>query len=413
MGIDRTGPETKYLHGYDELARQYKKPSSDDDNELSEGEIDTTVRSGFGAQQLTGPGTASFGTKTTFQMPELMHNINKIVSSLEQQIIKADQTALRSEDKIAHLKFEEDRLSRQFNEEAEEISQLSRMIDQLNAIQTSQSQLTFAQLTDKMCEVKRQYATEFVLYELHNLTIALVFPKVKTEMLNWDMTSQSSTESLGPVKEFENWKGLLKDNKESQNIYAHMLWDFWMPKVRRYILSISIRSSERLIEILEAWTPILPLNIFSNLTEQFLIPRLQQAVDDWSPVTDTVPVHSWVHPWLPLLGERLQPLYVTIRGKLAQCLVNWDPTDRSAKMVLEPWRDVFTKGEMEAFLVKAICPKLNMALHLMPLDNTNSGIEILRSVLIWHDLLSLHQMSQILVTNFFPKWVAALSHWLS
>ncbi|XP_063724376.1 tuftelin-interacting protein 11-like [Symsagittifera roscoffensis] len=177
--------------------------------------------------------------------------------------------------------------------------------------------------------------------------------------------------------------------------------------------SNSIRSSERLIEILEAWSPLLPKNIFINIVEQFLIPRLQEALDSWNPVSDTVPVHSWIHPWLPLLGDRLQPLFVTIRTKLAQCLVNWDPTDRSAKMIIEPWRDVFSKGEMEAFLIKAICPKLKMALHLMPLDNTSSGIELLRSVLIWHDLLSLHQLSQILVAHFFPKWIQCLCVWLS
>ena len=78
--------------GYDELARQYKKPASDDENELSEGEIDSTFRSGFGSQQTTNSSGMPFGTKSSFQMPELVHNINKIVSSLEQQIIKADQT---------------------------------------------------------------------------------------------------------------------------------------------------------------------------------------------------------------------------------------------------------------------------------------------------------------------------------
>ena len=105
-----------------------------------------------------------------------------------------------------------------------------------------------------------------------------------------------------------------------------------------------------------------------------MIPRLQTELDAWNPVTDVVPVHSWIHPWLPLMGERLQPLYVTIRAKLANCLVNWDPTDRSAKLIIEPWRDVFAKGEMEAFLIKAICPKLKMALHLMPIDSSNTGI---------------------------------------
>ena len=30
---------------------------------------------------------------------------------------------------------------------------------------------------------------------------------------------------------------------------------------------------------------------------------VQAEVDLWDPLTDTVPVHAWIHPWLPLMGE--------------------------------------------------------------------------------------------------------------
>ena len=92
-----------------------------------------------------------------------------------------DFRVLRSEDKIAHLKFEEERLSKQFNEEAEEISRLELLIGRLQTIQKecTSNVSVFAQLTEQMCEMKKQFQSEFVLYDLHNLTIALVFPKVR------------------------------------------------------------------------------------------------------------------------------------------------------------------------------------------------------------------------------------------
>lgn len=81
-------------------------------------------------------------------------------------------------------------------------------------------------------------------------------------------------------------------------------------------------------------------------------------VESWNPLTDTVPIHSWIHPWLPLMQARLEPLYSPIRNKLANALQKWHPSDSSAKLILQPWKDVFTPGSWEAFMVKNIVPKL-------------------------------------------------------
>lgn len=85
-------------------------------------------------------------------------------------------------------------------------------------------------------------------------------------------------------------------------------------------------------------------------------PLLQ--VENWNPLTDTVPIHSWIHPWLPLMQARLEPLYSPIRSKLSSALQKWHPSDSSAKLILQPWKDVFTPGSWEAFMIKNIVPKL-------------------------------------------------------
>lgn len=58
-----------------------------------------------------------------------------------------------------------------------------------------------------------------------------------------------------------------------------------------------------LVELLDTWTPLLPPWIMNNILEQLVLPRLQSEVDAWNPLTDTLPVHSWIHPWLPLMGD--------------------------------------------------------------------------------------------------------------
>lgn len=65
----------------------------------------------------------------------------------------------------------------------------------------------------------------------------------------------------------------------------------------------NVRNADALIEVLEAWMPLLPQWMFQNILDQLVNPKLQMEVDRWNPLTDTVPIHAWLHPWLPLMGK--------------------------------------------------------------------------------------------------------------
>ncbi len=260
--------------------------------------------------------------------------------------------------------------------------------------------------------------------------------QMKQEMKGWEPLRDSSQ----GVKAFMVWKDLLEDPNrrysQSQNNmdpYDRLIWDVWMPHIRTSITYVtcsipnnirevssdpcpasqsqnfrmlfsrtkwSARDCESLIEILEVWLPVLPTWIMGNVLEQLVLPKLQQEVEDWNPLTDTMPIHGWLHPWLPLMGnsiillfvdhpnrteilnsidrinpmsrlltttktlpgERLEPVYAPIRHKLANALKNWHPSDPSAKMILQPWQKVFKAGHLEAFVSKNILPKVGLAL---------------------------------------------------
>lgn len=124
-----------------------------------------------------------------------------------------------------------------------------------------------------------------------------------------------------------------------------------------------MRACHPLIEVLETWLPVLPSWIMENILDQLVLPRLLQEVENWNPLTDTMPIHSWLHPWLPLMKDKLEPLYAPIRHKIANALTNWHPSDASAKVILQPWVKVFKPGHLEAFLVKNILPKLAMCMQ--------------------------------------------------
>lgn len=65
-----------------------------------------------------------------------------------------------------------------------------------------------------------------------------------------------------------------------------------------------------------------------------------------------------------ILGKNFETIvYPTLRQKLSVALNAWHPSDNSAQLMLQPWINVFQKSYMDAFLIKNIVPKLQVALH--------------------------------------------------
>ena len=85
--------------------------------------------------------------------------------------------------------------------------------------------------------------------------------------------------------------------------YDRLVWEVWMPKFRHMLSSLSLLEFASIIDLLELWMPLLPVWQMENILEQMIMPRLQHGVQNWDPTTDTVPLHTWVHPWLPLMGQ--------------------------------------------------------------------------------------------------------------
>ena len=58
-----------------------------------------------------------------------------------------------------------------------------------------------------------------------------------------------------------------------------------------------------MIDLLQTWHALVPPWILDNILQQLVMPRIQHTADEWNPLTDTIPVHTWLHPWLPQLGN--------------------------------------------------------------------------------------------------------------
>ncbi len=130
--------------------------------------------------------------------------------------------------------------------------------------------------------------------------------QMKKKFEDWDPIKQPRY----GLETMKSWKSILEDPtkqiQQEQGMmepYERLVWDVWMPHIRTAVNDKwSARSSDSFIDMLESWLPIIPQWVTNNILEQLILPRLQKEVEGWNPLTDTMPIHAWIHPWLPLMG---------------------------------------------------------------------------------------------------------------
>jgi tuftelin-interacting protein 11 len=106
-------------------------------------------------------------------------------------------------------------------------------------------------------------------------------------------------------------------------------------------------------------------------------------------------------------------IYPIIRRKLGSALGAWHPSDRSARLMLQPWAPVFAKTDMDAFLVKNVIPKLQIALSELVINPHQQHLDQWNWVYEWKDLIPVQTMAALLDKFFFPKWLQVLGLWLN
>ncbi|KMQ91009.1 tuftelin-interacting protein 11-like protein [Lasius niger] len=389
--IDMTGPEQRILSGYHAIAGGQQCP-------------DETVT------------TSDKKSKVNFALPELLHNLNLLVDMCEQDIIQNDRRMRHLNDRVVALEAEKKNLSKVVDQHGQLIDTLENVLVIVDKLMNETNELSLQETAETFKNLQDNYYEEYKMYELGELASSFVMPKIKDCLLSWNPLMQPKQ----PIKLFEQWKCILENGTSTtlqtrtMHPYDQLVWNAWMPSIRGAIEQWTCRQPDPLIELIEYWMPLLPNWILENILDLLVLPKLTLEVEEWNPLTDTVPIHTWIHPWLPLLRNRLDTLiYPIIRRKLGSALGGWHPSDRSARLMLQPWAEVFAKGDMEAFLVKNIIPKLQIALSEFVINPHQQHIEPWHWVYEWKELIPVHIMAGLLDKFFFPKWLQVLALWLN
>ncbi|XP_036382847.1 tuftelin-interacting protein 11 [Megalops cyprinoides] len=401
--IDMTGREQKVYYSYSQISKKHSVPE----------EVPMSVSTRD--QKPSG-----------FALPELEHNLQLLIDLTEQDILQSARRLQHERDMVVTLSHESTALQQRMAEEQEALRRLEGVMELVERFEAAESAggesqdgppLTLQECAHIFETLQNDFYQEYKVLGLGDLAVAVVHPLLREKLRGWDPLKDSTQK----LEEVGQWRAILESgqshhsNPDSSQMdpYHRLLWEVWVPVMRSTVSQWQPRNVGPMVDCVESWAPLLPLWILDHLLEQLIFPRLQREVENWNPLTDTVPIHSWLHPWLPLLQGRLEPLYPPIRSKLAHALQRWHPSDGSARLILQPWKEVFTPGAWEAFMVKNIVPKLALCLGELVVNPHQQHMDPFHWVMDWEGMLSMSSLVGLLDKNFFPKWLQVLCSWLS
>lgn len=167
------------------------------------------------------------------------------------------------------------------------------------------------------------------MYQLYALVPALAVPKIKTQLNNINLFAVSRD----VFTLFSEWRSLLGVHQEQ---FDTIVWEAWMPAFRiafgYYLITCDIKElyfdngvlqltilitlyrtwnvkdADTMLNLVETWKPILPGWIYQNILEQMVLPKINEGVESWDPLSDNIPIHAWIHPWLPILGRKTKDI---------------------------------------------------------------------------------------------------------
>ncbi len=352
-----------------------------------------------------------------------------------------------------YIELQESQLSREIDIEEEEFQKRKGVTDAVRSLQrlelnpgTSLSDREslkgqWEEIVGKLEDLEIEYHDEIENFGLSEVAVGAIHPLFRVGMEAWDPIADPNhlvpyfhrlQTILGfkpqvQINSLSLQNGHHTEPRQSKSTtpYETMIYTLWLPKIRTAITNDwDVHDPSPLIAIIEAWKPILPPFIFTNIIDQLIVQKLTTAVSAWNPRIghkkkhQAPPPHFWLFPWLPYLSEHhVDPksstgLLSDVKRKFRVVADTWDLT-KGLIPGLENWREVLHR-EFDNLLIRHLLPRLSLHLQTeLTIDPSDQDLTPLEQVLQWTPFFKPSILSALLVTEFFPKWHSILHLWLT
>ena len=351
-------------------------------------------------------------------------------------------------EKKKFLDLEEDQLRQEINEQEEEVRKIQEVTDAIMALNrfdlnkpstADEAATRWEGVVTELETLQVEYRNEIQQFGLSEAAVAAIHPLFKQEMLDWEPLEKPmhlvpyihrlrtvlsiSKDIIALLNGGDAFDGIRRH--KSTTPYETMIYTLWLPKVRTAITNEwDAHFPAALIALFEAWKDILPPFIYHNVINQLIVQKLSAAVQSWNPRTalkkkHSIPLpHIWLFPWLQYLSDHhIDPksssgLLADIKRKFRLALDTWD-LSRGVMPGLENWREVL-RGELDSALIRHLLPRLALLLSSdFEVDPSDQDLKPLEQVLAWNLFFKPGVMAQLLLAEFFPKWLNVLHLWLT
>ncbi|KAJ8058078.1 hypothetical protein OCU04_012937 [Sclerotinia nivalis] len=284
--------------------------------------------------------------------------------------------------------------------------------------------------------------------ELSNIAVAAVHPFLRQASEGWQPLEDPKLNGMVPnLYKIRHILGAVTDDKaivsqdsfmnashknrvKSTTPYESMIYKIIFPKIVSSInKSWDVYNPAPVLAFLDAWQGLLPKFVRSQILDQAIVGKLNDAVSSWNPKkrrNHELP-HLWLFPWLQYLpAYHADPksstgLVSDVKRKFRHLIDSWD-FHRGVIPGLEQWREVLhpssNNDTWTPLIMNHVLPSMakflkNEKNFLVDPNDQAPYMSSLQGIFAWKDILKSRIVGQVLIETVFPMWHNVLHQWLT